>query len=59
MAPLLEVEKLSVSFRTEAGLVRVVDEVSFTLGTGETVGLGGESGCGKSVTAMAIMGLNP
>jgi len=59
VAPLLEVEKLSVSFRTEAGLVRVVDEVSFTLGTGETVGLVGESGCGKSVTAMAIMGLNP
>ncbi len=59
MVPLLEVDSLSVSFRTEAGPVRVVDEVSFTLGTGETIGLVGESGCGKSVTAMAIMGLNP
>ena len=44
---------------TEAGPVRVVEDVSFTLETGETVGLVGESGCGKSVTAMAIMGLNP
>jgi len=59
MARLLDVNSLSVSFRTDAGLVRVVDEVSFTLDTGETVGLVGESGCGKSVTAMAIMGLNP
>ena len=39
--------------------MRVVEDVSFTLDTGETVGLVGESGCGKSVTAMAIMGLNP
>ena len=44
---------------TDAGPVRVVEDVSFTLATGETVGLVGESGCGKSVTAMAIMGLNP
>jgi oligopeptide/dipeptide ABC transporter ATP-binding protein len=44
---------------TDAGAVRVVEDVSFTLETGETVGLVGESGCGKSVTAMAIMGLNP
>jgi peptide/nickel transport system ATP-binding protein len=59
VAPLLEVEKLSVSFHTEAAPVRVVDGVSFTIGTGQTIGLVGESGCGKSVTAMAIMGLNP
>ena len=44
---------------TDAGPVRVVEDVSFTLETGETVGLVGELGCGKSVTAMAIMGLNP
>ena len=44
---------------TDAGPVRVVEEVSFTLHTGKAVGLVGESGCGKSVTAMAIMGLNP
>ena len=57
--PLLEIDRLSVSFMTEAGSVRVVEDVSFSLQTGETVGLVGESGCGKSVTAMAIMGLNP
>jgi oligopeptide/dipeptide ABC transporter ATP-binding protein len=50
---------LTVSFQTEAGPVRVVEDVSFALDTGETVGLVGESGCGKSVTAMAVMGLNP
>jgi oligopeptide/dipeptide ABC transporter ATP-binding protein len=57
--PLLDVDSLSVSFMTDAGPVRVVEDVSFTLESGETVGLVGESGCGKSVTAMAIMGLNP
>jgi oligopeptide/dipeptide ABC transporter ATP-binding protein len=59
MPLLLEIDGLSVSFMTDAGPVRVVEDVSFTLETGETVGLVGESGCGKSVTAMAIMGLNP
>jgi oligopeptide/dipeptide ABC transporter ATP-binding protein len=44
---------------TDGGPVRVVEDVSFRLETGEIVGLVGESGCGKSVTAMAIMGLNP
>jgi oligopeptide/dipeptide ABC transporter ATP-binding protein len=57
--PLLEVDALSISFRTESGPISVVEDVSFTLGAGEHVGLVGESGCGKSVTAMAIMGLNP
>jgi oligopeptide/dipeptide ABC transporter ATP-binding protein len=57
--PLLEIDSLTVSFMTDAGPVRVVEDVSFTLATGETVGLVGESGCGKSVTAMAIIGLNP
>jgi oligopeptide/dipeptide ABC transporter ATP-binding protein len=59
MPPLLEIDGLCVSFMTDAGPMRVVEDVSFTLKTGETVGLVGESGCGKSVTAMAIMGLNP
>ena len=59
MAPLLDIDALSVSFRTDAGLVRVVEDVSFALETGETIGLVGESGCGKSLLAMAIMGLNP
>ncbi len=55
--PLLAVEGLTVGFDTEQGERRVVEEVSFTVGAGETVGLVGESGCGKSVTAMSIMRL--
>jgi oligopeptide/dipeptide ABC transporter ATP-binding protein len=57
--PILEVVSLSISFTTDTGRARVVDEVSFAIGKGETVGLVGESGCGKSVTAMSIMRLNP
>ena len=55
----LDVESLSVAFDTEAGRVPVVDQVSFSLKAGETLGLVGESGCGKSVTALSIMGLLP
>src|SRR5215475_7741007 len=58
-APLLSIEDLSVSFATEDGRVRVVEEVSFAVPAGRTVGLVGESGCGKSVTAMSIMRLLP
>ncbi len=57
--PLLEVSKLSVEFSTEAGVVRALDEVSFVIRPGETLGLVGESGCGKSVTSLAILGLIP
>jgi oligopeptide/dipeptide ABC transporter ATP-binding protein len=57
--PLLEIEDLSVSFHTEHGVARVVDNVSFTVDAGRIVGLVGESGCGKSVTARAIMRLLP
>ena len=56
---LLSVEGLSVAFNTEQGRVRVVEDVSFQLGAGETLGLVGESGCGKSVTAQTIMRLLP
>ncbi len=58
-APLLEVEGLTVSFANGNGRVRVVEEVVFALHPGRTVGLVGESGCGKSVTAMSIMRLIP
>jgi oligopeptide/dipeptide ABC transporter ATP-binding protein len=57
--PLLSVEGLSVGFNTEQGRVRVVDNVSLKLASGETLGLVGESGCGKSVTAQTIMRLLP
>ena len=57
--PLLEVEELSIAFDTEDGPVTVVDRVGFRLDAGETLGLVGESGCGKSVTALAVMGLLP
>ena len=56
---LLEVDRLITSFETERGLLRAVDQVSFRVPYGKTVGLVGESGCGKSVTAMSIMRLLP
>jgi oligopeptide/dipeptide ABC transporter ATP-binding protein len=57
--PLLRVESLSVSFATDSGRVTVVEDVSFEVPAGKTVGLVGESGCGKSVSAMTIMRLLP
>ena len=55
--PLLEVEGLKTHFFTRDGVVRAVDGVSFSIQPGETLALVGESGCGKSVTSLAIMGL--
>ena len=57
--PLLEVENLSVRFRTEDGPVLATDQVSFTVADREVLALVGESGCGKSVTAMALTRLLP
>jgi peptide/nickel transport system ATP-binding protein len=54
---LLEVQGLAVSFATEEGVVQAVDGVSFHLDAGEVLAVVGESGCGKSVTAMTLMGL--
>lgn len=56
---LLDVEELRVSFNLAEGIARAVDGISFDLAAGETLGLVGESGCGKSVTALSILGLVP
>src|SRR6476620_5641202 len=54
---LLEVKNLKTQFPTRGGLVRSVDDVSFHIDEGELLGLVGESGCGKSITALSIMRL--
>jgi oligopeptide/dipeptide ABC transporter ATP-binding protein len=59
MAPLLRVQDLHTQFQTSDGVVKAVDGVSFEVNRGETVGIVGESGCGKSVTALSILGLVP
>jgi len=55
--PLLDVKDLVTSFTTERGVIRAVDSISFSIGKGQTVGLVGESGCGKSVTSLSILRL--
>ena len=57
--PVLEVKNLSIAFPAQHGDVNIVDDVSFSVRPGETMGLVGESGCGKSITSMAVMGLLP
>lgn len=59
MEPLLDVKNLKTQFFTQDGVVRAVDDVSFDIMPGETLGIVGESGCGKSITAMSIMRLIP
>ena len=55
---LLEVNDLRTYFRTDDGVVKAVDGVNFTVEKGKTLGIVGESGCGKSVTCLTMMGLN-
>lgn len=57
--PLLAIDDLAVQFESRQGLLQVLDGVSFSLAAGETLGVVGESGCGKSMTALAVMGLIP
>jgi oligopeptide transport system ATP-binding protein len=59
MAPLLEVRNLQTHFHTQDGVVKAVDGVSLAVDRGETLGIVGESGCGKSVTSLSIMRLIP
>ena len=59
MQALLEVRHLTISFHTYRGLLEAIHDVSLTVNPGETVGIVGESGCGKSVTSQAAMKLLP
>ncbi|MCP3901087.1 MAG: ATP-binding cassette domain-containing protein [Desulfobacteraceae bacterium] len=56
---ILNVKEMSVAFDTEAGMIHAVDQLSFDLEKGIALGVVGESGCGKSVTALSIMRLLP
>ena len=58
-ANVLEVENLVGELNTRVGVMRVLDDISVTLAPGETLGIVGESGCGKSMTALSIMRLVP
>lgn len=57
--PILTVDSLSIGYQTQNGLLKAVRDLSLTLMPGETLGIVGESGCGKSATALALMGLLP
>jgi oligopeptide/dipeptide ABC transporter ATP-binding protein len=59
MAPLLSVRDLAVRFKTRKSTIRAVNGISFDLEAGETLGIVGESGCGKSVTSLAMLGILP
>ncbi|HZA65675.1 MAG TPA: ABC transporter ATP-binding protein [Geminicoccaceae bacterium] len=59
MAKLLEIDDLRVQFRGPHGLVKAVDGISYAVDAGETVAVVGESGCGKSMSALAVLGLVP
>ena len=56
---ILQVKNLAVSFKTDHGRLRAVDDISFDVKSGKTLGIVGESGCGKTVTSFSIMRLLP
>jgi peptide/nickel transport system ATP-binding protein len=57
--PLLEIEDLSIEYETESGAVKAVENVNVDLDEGETIGLVGESGCGKTTVAKSILRILP
>ena len=59
MSRLLEIEDLRVEFQTQTGTVKAVDGISYSVAAGETVAVVGESGCGKSVSALSVLRLVP
>ena len=59
MSALLEIEDLRTHFFTTAGIVKAVNGISYDVQKGETVAIVGESGCGKSVSALSVLGLIP
>ena len=59
MDPILEVDGLSLRYHLETGYVTALEDIAFSLYRGDTMGLVGESGCGKSSLALAIMGILP
>ena len=59
MSQILEVKNLTVEFKTDAGIIKAVENANYVIPKGKTVGLVGESGSGKSVSSLAIMGLIP
>ena len=59
MTPILEIDDLHTHFRTRDGVVRAIEGLSLTVQAGEVLGIVGESGCGKSVTALSVMRLIP
>ena len=58
-SPLLKIENLQTQFKTSEGIIKAANNVSFEIYPGEVIGIVGESGCGKSVTALSIMQLIP
>lgn len=59
LLPLVQIKNLSIDFKTDSGIIRAVNSISFDIPAGKTIGLVGESGSGKSVTSLALMGLIP